>query len=150
MDRTLSTEMSASLVGSEVVSEIAGNPDQASTLAIHLPVIEGMDSDKKKQVLDTIASPQFQQALTQFLNAVQSTNLGPVISQFELPNEAVSAAFAGNLEDFVKALDKAKLSVQAKPSAESETDGKNDDRAESPKKDDKKDPAASEKPPAAE
>lgn len=148
IDRNLSTEVSASLVNSEAVNEIVANPDRANSLAIHLPVIEGMDSDKKKQVLDTIASPQFQQALTDFLNAVQSSNLGPVVAQFELPADAVTAASAGNLDDFIKALNKAKTDIEA-PVSDSQKSESEDKTDKSPNEDDKKS-SSQEKPPSAE
>lgn len=75
-------------------------------MSVHLPEGEEADENKKQQIKDTIASPQFQQALSLFSNALQSAQLGPVVSQFELTSDAVAAAYAGNLEDFVKALEK--------------------------------------------
>ncbi|XP_067633715.1 proteasomal ubiquitin receptor ADRM1 homolog isoform X2 [Eurosta solidaginis] len=81
------------------------NPERAKLLSVHLPESED-DENKKQQIKETIASPQFQQALSLFSNALQSAQLGPVVSQFELTPEAVAAAYAGNLEDFVKALEK--------------------------------------------
>lgn len=55
---------------------------------------------------DTIQSPQFQQALSSFSTALQSGQLGPVVSQFQLNSEAIAAANTGDLEQFVKALEK--------------------------------------------
>lgn len=63
----------------------------------------------KQQLKDTLASPQFQQALSMFSNALQSGQLGPVVSQFKLSDDAVSAANSGDLEQFVKALEKASI-----------------------------------------
>lgn len=81
------------------------NPDNVETLIAHLPEVEG-DEDKKQQLKDTLSSPQFQQALSTFSNALQSGQLGPVVSQFQLNSEAVAAAVSGDLEQFVKALEK--------------------------------------------
>lgn len=103
----------------------------------HLPNIENegepsKSSDTatiKQQLKDTLASPQFQQALSTFSSALQSGQLGMVISQFKLsmfelnsillklPNyylffkdqDAVDAANSGNIELFVKALEKTSI-----------------------------------------
>lgn len=74
-------------------------------LVAHLPSIETSDN-AKKQLKDTIQSPQFQQALSSFSTALQSGQLGPVVSQFQLNSEAIAAANTGDLEQFVKALEK--------------------------------------------
>lgn len=74
-------------------------------LVAHLPTIEGGDN-AKKQLKDAIQSPQFQQALSSFSTALQSGQLGPVVSQFQLNPEAIAAANTGDLEQFVKALEK--------------------------------------------
>lgn len=71
----------------------------------HLPNIETGDN-AKQQLKDTIVSPQFQQALSSFSTALQSGQLGPVVSQFQLNPEAIAAANTGDLEQFVKALEK--------------------------------------------
>jgi len=71
-----------------------------------LPESEDADEDRKQQIKDHISSPQFQQALAQFSNALQSAQLGPVVKQFELSHDAVAAAYSGNLEEFVRALEK--------------------------------------------
>ncbi|XP_054089957.1 proteasomal ubiquitin receptor ADRM1 homolog [Zeugodacus cucurbitae] len=104
--RTISVDLSTALTGSEAINQIISDPERAKTLSVHLPESEDADENKKQQIKDTIASPQFQQALSLFSNALQSAQLGPVVSQFELTPEAVAAAYAGNLEDFVKALEK--------------------------------------------
>lgn len=96
----LSAAMSA-----EVVTNAVGDPDRTNALLAHLPVI-GTNENSKKQLKDTIASPQFQQALSSFSSALQSGQLGPVVSQFQLSAEAVAAANSGDLEQFVKALEK--------------------------------------------
>lgn len=74
-------------------------------LVAHLPTVESSDN-AKNQLKDTIQSPQFQQALSSFSTALQSGQLGPVVSQFQLNPEAIAAANTGDLEQFVKALEK--------------------------------------------
>ncbi|XP_011291242.1 proteasomal ubiquitin receptor ADRM1 homolog isoform X1 [Musca domestica] len=105
--RSLNIDLSSALAGSEAINELISDPERVNTLSVHLPETEDADENKKQQIKETIASPQFQQALSLFSNALQSAQLGPVVSQFELTPEAVAAAYSGNLEDFVKALEKA-------------------------------------------
>lgn len=95
----------SSSINSEALDTVVSNPDYVNSLVAHLPEVEG-DDDKKQQLKDTLSSPQFQQALSTFSNALQSGQLGPVVSQFQLNSEAVAAAVSGDLEQFVKALEK--------------------------------------------
>lgn len=95
----------AGAIGADAIDKVATDTDRANSLAAHLPTIETTDNTKK-QLKDTITSPQFQQALSSFSTALQSGQLGPVVSQFELGTEAVAAANTGDLEQFVKALEK--------------------------------------------
>ena len=69
------------------------------------PVTSGNASE---QLAGTVSSPQFQQALSTFSAALQSGQLGPLIQQFNLGQECVDAANRGDLEAFVKALEKNK------------------------------------------
>lgn len=52
------------------------------------------------------------QAVSMFSTALQSGQLGPVMSQFDVGPDAVSAANQGNMEEFVRALQAASISVQ--------------------------------------
>lgn len=94
----------ASAVNTETLTSIIADQEKVDALVEHLPQLEG-DNDKKEQLKETISSPQFHQALSMFSNALQSGQLGPVVSQFKLNEEAVAAANAGDLEQFVKALE---------------------------------------------
>ncbi|XP_017003399.1 proteasomal ubiquitin receptor ADRM1 homolog isoform X2 [Drosophila takahashii] len=104
--RSLNIDLSTALSGAEAINQLIADPERVKSLIVHLPESEDADEDRKQQIKDHITSPQFQQALAQFSNALQSAQLGPVVKQFELSNEAVAAAFSGNLEDFVRALEK--------------------------------------------
>lgn len=76
--------------------------------------------------------------MSQFSSALQSGQLGPVVSQLAVNAEAVAAASQGNMRDFVRALEK--NTAAAKPGETSEKDEKK--KEESPtatKKDAKKD-----------
>ena len=61
----------------------------------------------KRQLLNLqIISFQFKQALSMFSTGLQTGQLAPLIREFELGEEAVVAAGAGDMEAFVKALQK--------------------------------------------
>lgn len=118
----------ATSLNSETINTILSDPERLEALSAHLPSIdeEGKPLDSnavKQQLKDTLASPQFQQALSMFSNALQSGQLGPVVSQFKLSDDAVSAANSGDLEQFVKALEKASI----KDTKGDEDDEKKDD-----------------------
>ena len=104
----------ATSLNSDSINSILSDPERLEAIQPHLPNIEeeGKAADPstvKQQLKDTLASPQFQQALSMFSNALQSGQLGPVVSQFKLNDDAVTAANSGDLEQFVKALEKASL-----------------------------------------
>ncbi|XP_017864946.1 PREDICTED: proteasomal ubiquitin receptor ADRM1 homolog isoform X2 [Drosophila arizonae] len=104
--RSLNIDLSTALSGAEAINQLISDPERVKSLIVHLPESEDADEDRKQQIKDHISSPQFQQALAQFSNALQSAQLGPVVKQFELSHDAVAAAYSGNLEDFVRALEK--------------------------------------------
>lgn len=93
-------------VNTDSLTSVVADQEKVDALVEHLPNIEG-DENKKQQLKETLSSPQFQQALSMFSNALQSGQLGPVVSQFQLNAEAVAAANSGDLEQFVKALESA-------------------------------------------
>ena len=85
-----------------------------SVIAAAVSSTENMDIDVKAHLppgdnlCTTLSSPQFSQALSMFWSALQSGQAGPVIRQFGLGTEAVTAAANGNLEEFVNALESSK------------------------------------------
>lgn len=125
-------DLSTSL-NSESINSILSDPERLQTLQTHLPNISEPSGDAgakptdtnaiKQQLKDTLSSPQFQQALSMFSNALQSGQLGPVVSQFKLSDDAVLAANSGDLEQFVKALEK--TSIEDKSAKEEKDDGEN-------------------------
>lgn len=122
-------DLSTSL-NSESINSILSDPERLEALQAHLPSIDddGKPIDPnavKQQLKDTLASPQFQQALSMFSNALQSGQLGPVVSQFKLSDDAVSAANSGDLEQFVKALEKA--SIKDSSAKDDEAEDKKDE-----------------------
>nr|CAD7423449.1 unnamed protein product [Timema monikensis] len=74
-------------------------------------------STSGEQLDGVLKSPFFQQAVSMFSAALQSGQLGPIMSQFDLGAEAIEAAKLGNMEEFVKAMEQACTSkdVKTKP-----------------------------------
>lgn len=59
-----------------------------------------------------------------FSTALQSGQLGPIVSQFEVGTDAVNAANQGNMEEFVKALQNATISQSQAAGTASDSDSK--------------------------
>ncbi|XP_023231709.1 proteasomal ubiquitin receptor ADRM1-like isoform X1 [Centruroides sculpturatus] len=96
-----------------------------SLLPTPLESSAGQESSVVGETLrSTIQSPQFQQALSMFSAALQSGQLGPLMQQFGMAQEVVDAANSGDLEGFVKALQKANEKKQA---GEKKKNDKDDD-----------------------
>lgn len=117
-------------VNAETVSVLT-DAERTENLLAHLPNIDSNDN-AKQQLRETISSPQFQQALSMFSSALQSGQLGPVVSQFQLNDDAVAAATSGDLEQFVKALEKNAKEIVAK-ATEKEQEKKEDSAMEEDK-----------------
>ncbi|XP_018562043.1 proteasomal ubiquitin receptor ADRM1 homolog isoform X1 [Anoplophora glabripennis] len=111
-------------------SGVLSNPETLQQLQNHLPAVDGSTQEALRS---TLASPQFQQAVSQFSSALESGQLGPVVSQLAVNSEAVAAASQGNMQGFVKALEKGNSAEGSSSSEKSDKDKKKD------KKDDKDD-----------
>ncbi|KRF99117.1 uncharacterized protein Dwil_GK17850, isoform B [Drosophila willistoni] len=134
--RSLNIDLSSALSGADAINQLISDPDCVKSLIVHLPESEDADEDRKQQIKDHISSPQFQQALAHFSSALQSAQLGPLIKQFELSNDAVAAAYSGNLEDFVRALEKSLPPGATMPGSSTESSDKKPEAAETPVKED--------------
>lgn len=127
-------------INSEAVESVLSDPNFVTALQNHLPNIESVTDNKpttgdsKTQLKQTLTSPQFQQALSMFSSALQSGQLGPVVSQFQFSPEVVAAANSGDLEQFVKALEKT-----VKKSDETSSDAKTESSTEAKKDESKND-----------
>lgn len=126
----------SSAINPETVNTIASDSERTNALLPHLPTIDST-ADSKKQLKDTIASPQFQQALSMFSSALQSGQLGPVVSQFEVNSEAVAAANTGDVEQFFKALEKGSEKSTAGAGTKKKEDSEKDNESETPMEEDK-------------
>ncbi|XP_074648205.1 proteasomal ubiquitin receptor ADRM1-like [Tubulanus polymorphus] len=90
-------------LGHETLIPLLANPEVQERLIPFLP--EGETLPKTAEELRaTVLSPQFQQAVTTFSSALASGQLGPLISNFGLGDEAAACATAGDVEGFVKAV----------------------------------------------
>lgn len=74
-----------------------------------------------------------------FSTALQSGQLGPVVQQFEVGSDAVQAANQGNMEEFVKALQNARIDSGNESNKQPEKRKTADDSGTEAKKKDNKD-----------
>lgn len=122
---------------SDALQSILNNPEAVKELQKYLPS-EGDSGNQEENLKNTLACPQFQQALRTFSTALQSGQLGPVVQQFEVGSDAVQAANQGNMEEFVKALQNAKID-NSEASKQPEKRKTSDDQGTEAKKKDIKD-----------
>ncbi|CAF0966492.1 unnamed protein product [Didymodactylos carnosus] len=93
------------IMTSENLVPILSNKDIQEKLIPHMP--EGELLPKTEYELrQSIQSPQFRQAVSAFSVALQTGQLGPVLSQFGLPPDVVQAANKGDISAFAKAMEK--------------------------------------------
>ena len=78
------------VVTSDVLRPLSSDPAVQERVESHLPPT----SERLETVL---TSPQFQQALGTFNSALQSGQLGPLMSQFGLGGQVVTAANTGGM-----------------------------------------------------
>lgn len=89
---------------SEALQPILSNPEFKQRLQAFLPNTGDDTGASADQLRNTVQSPQFQQAVSMFSAALQSGQLGPLMQQFGLGEEVVTAASQGDLEAFITAL----------------------------------------------
>ncbi|XP_063315667.1 proteasomal ubiquitin receptor ADRM1 isoform X1 [Pelobates fuscus] len=93
----------ATVLTPEIMAPILANAEVQERLMPYLPSGESLPQTAE-EIQNTLTSPQFQQALSMFSAALASGQLGPLMSQFGLPAEAVDAANKGDIEAFAKAM----------------------------------------------
>uniref|UniRef100_UPI00358DE693 proteasomal ubiquitin receptor ADRM1 n=1 Tax=Myxine glutinosa TaxID=7769 RepID=UPI00358DE693 len=93
----------ASVLSPDVMAPILSNPEIQQRLIPFLPTGENLPQTAN-ELQSTMSSPQFQQAMSMFSAALASGQLGPLMSQFGLPESAVLAAGKGDLEGFAQAM----------------------------------------------
>ncbi|XP_063375645.1 proteasomal ubiquitin receptor ADRM1 isoform X1 [Cydia amplana] len=119
-------ELAAALAEPEVVAAAAA-PPHAARLQPHLP------QQAQDDVRTTLLSPQFAQAANQFASALNSGQMGPVMTQFGLSPEVASAANTGDMQAFFRALENNSASSDTK------SEEKTEEKPKEEKNNDKKD-----------
>ncbi|KAM9855544.1 proteasomal ubiquitin receptor ADRM1 isoform 2-T2 [Aulostomus maculatus] len=93
----------ASVCTPEMMAPILANAEVQQRLLPFLPSGESLPQSAE-EIQNTLSSPQFQQSMSMFSSALASGQLGPLMSQFGLPAEAVDAANKGDVEAFARAM----------------------------------------------
>ncbi|KAM3618821.1 uncharacterized protein V6R79_025284 [Siganus canaliculatus] len=93
----------ASVCTPEMMAPILTNADVQQRLLPFLPSGESLPQSAD-EIQNTLNSPQFQQSMSMFSSALASGQLGPLLSQFGLPADAVEAANRGDVEAFARAM----------------------------------------------
>uniref|UniRef100_A0A8C5ELK0 Proteasomal ubiquitin receptor ADRM1-like n=1 Tax=Gouania willdenowi TaxID=441366 RepID=A0A8C5ELK0_GOUWI len=88
----------------EVMAPILSDAQVQQRLLPFLPSGESLPQSAE-EIQNTLNSPQFQQSMSLFSSALASGQLGPLMSQFGLPAEAVDAANKGDVEAFARAME---------------------------------------------
>lgn len=94
----------AEIISIDTMAPILANKSIQEKLIQYLP-----DSDvlpkTEQELKQTLTTPQFKKAMSGFGSALQSGQLGPLMRQFDLPEEVTLAAAQGNLIEFAKAME---------------------------------------------
>ncbi|XP_063395291.1 proteasomal ubiquitin receptor ADRM1 [Cydia fagiglandana] len=120
-------DLAAALAEPDVLAAAAA-PPHAARLQPHLP------HQAQDDVRTTLLSPQFAQAANQFSSALNSGQMGPVMTQFGLSPEVASAANTGDMQAFFRALEN-----NSSASSDSKSDEKTEEKPKEDKNTDKKD-----------
>jgi len=100
-------DLSTALTG-EALQPILQNQQFLDKVKEFLPAGEDGKEVTAEDLAGTVQSPQFQQAVSMFSMALSSGQLGPLVREFGLGEEAATAAAKGDMGAFVKALQKEK------------------------------------------
>ncbi|XP_055341352.1 proteasomal ubiquitin receptor ADRM1-like [Paramacrobiotus metropolitanus] len=114
-----------------VLQPLLSNKDFVDRLVPHLPQ-DPLIPHTPQEVMSTIQSPQFQQAIQAFTSAFETRQLGPLIQEFNLGAEAVQAANNGDFAAFVAAMQR----NGAQTGQDSSTPGSGGGSGSAPGKDD--------------
>jgi len=100
-------DLASGLTG-EALQPILQNQQFLDKVKEFLPAGEDGKEVTAADLAGTVQSPQFQQAVSMFSMALSSGQLGPLVREFGLGEEAATAAAKGDMGAFVKALQKEK------------------------------------------
>jgi len=99
----LAVDLATGITG-EALQPLLQNQEFLDKVKDFLPAGEEGKEVTLTDLSGTVQSPQFQQSLSMFSMALSSGQLGPLIREFGLGDEAAAAAAQGDMEAFVKAL----------------------------------------------
>lgn len=105
------------------MAPILANKSIQEKLVQHLPESDILTKNEQ-ELRATLTAPQFKKAMSSFGSALQSGQLGPLLQQFNLPENVQSAAAQGNLEAFAKAMEEYALAKKQKDLKKEEDDDK--------------------------
>jgi len=100
-------DLASGLTG-EALKPILENQQFLDKVKEFLPAGEDGKEVTSADLAGTVKSPQFQQAVSMFSMALSSGQLGPLVREFGLGEDAAEAAAKGDMGAFVKALQKEK------------------------------------------
>lgn len=86
--------------------------EEVAYLLLHLIIPQALNWFNYSLKLEVPTVLYHPQAVSMFSAALQSGQLGPIVQQFDVSNEAVAATTQGNMEEFVRALQNASISGQ--------------------------------------
>jgi len=112
------------VLGTDSLVGMLSNKEVQDRLNEHMPKDEKI-SGTEGDIRAAVGSPQYQQAVVAFQEALESGQLGPVLAQFKLPEAAIKAAGSGNIKAFAEAME----SDKKKP-AEASSSSKKEDNAD--------------------
>merc|ERR1712002_791839 len=106
---------------------ILSDPQVQERLKPHLPEGSEALSSLTTELQQTVRSPHFKQAMQSFASAMATGQLGPVLAQFGLPQQAQDAANKGDVEEFAKAMQQASKEDKKEGAANDEDEKMNVD-----------------------
>merc|ERR1712127_213100 len=92
------------VLGSESLVDMLSNKEVQERLNKHMPKDEKI-KETKEELRAAVGSPQYQQAVQAFQEALESGQLAPVLQQFNLPESAIKAAATGDVKAFAEAME---------------------------------------------
>lgn len=100
------------VINLETMAPILADKQIQERLMQYLPESEILPKTEQ-EIRTTLTTPQFKKAMRSFSSALQRGQLGPLLKQFNLPEQVTLAAAQGNLVEFAKAMEEYSKSKQA-------------------------------------
>jgi len=118
----------SSAITAEALQPLFNNQELMDRVRSLLPPSSDTSSTvPSDQLRSTVQSPQFQQALGMFSAALQSGQLGPLMQQFGMSADVIAAANSGDMDAFVRALQKSKEGASGSSKGDKKDQDKDED-----------------------